>query len=170
MEQKVKVIKNENVVHVDIDDTLLLWDHPTIAGPDKLDIEFAGRTVFLTPHNYHVDLLKTYKERGYYIVFWSANGWAHAQRAVVALNLEELADGEYGHIQTKPCKYMDDNDDPASILGPRVFCKDLTKPAPKGSSITMPAGATGGGWDKKGQYYTFPDGKIVYADSTLSRR
>lgn len=131
----MKVIKNENVVPCDIDDTILMWDNPTVNGPGKLPIQFAGRTVYLTPHNYHVDLLKTYKERGYYIVFWSANGWAHAQRAVKALGLQDLADGESGHIQSKPCKYMDDN--PDNILGPRVYCADLTKPEATGGTLTL---------------------------------
>jgi len=131
----MKVIKNENMVHVDIDDTILLWDNPTVNGPGKLHIQFAGGTVFLTPHHYHVALLKTYKERGYYVVFWSANGWAHAERAVTALELQDIADGEHGHIQSKPCKYLDDNPDANSIMGPRVFCADLTKP-PVNTDIT----------------------------------
>jgi hydroxymethylpyrimidine pyrophosphatase-like HAD family hydrolase len=122
------VIKNENVVPFDIDDTLLMWDNPTVNGFGKLPINFAGRTVYLTPHNYHVDLLKVYHERGYYIIFWSANGYNHAVKAVLALGLEGYADGVNGHIQSKPCKHVDDTKDSASILGPRVYCEDLTKP------------------------------------------
>lgn len=124
----MKVIKYETVVACDIDDTILMWDNPTVNGPGKLPIKFAGGTVFLTPHNYHVDLLKMYRERGCYIIFWSANGWQHAERAVVALGIEDLADGVHGHIQCKLSKHLDDNDNAASILGPRVYCNDLTKP------------------------------------------
>ena len=65
----MKVIEYENVVACDIDDTILMWDNPTINGSGKLPIEFAGGTVYLTPHNYHVDLLKMYNQRGYYIIF-----------------------------------------------------------------------------------------------------
>lgn len=124
----MKVINNENIVGCDIDDTLLMWDSPTVEGPGKVKLDFAGGVVFLTPHHYHIQLLKTYKERGYYIIFWSANGSAHATRAVEALGLEYLADGKTGHVQGKLTKHMDDNPDSASILGPRVYCKDLTKP------------------------------------------
>lgn len=131
MELKVKVIKNENPIGVDIDNTLLTWTNPTVPGPGKLAIEFAGETVYLTPHTYHVQLLKMYEERGCYLIFWSANGWRHAERAVKALGLEYLADGKKGHIQTKLSKHMDDNPNAASILGPRVFEEDFTKPVPQ---------------------------------------
>ncbi len=124
----MKVIKYELVVGVDIDNTLLMWDNPTINDPGKLPIEFAGKTVFLTPHTYHIDLVKTYNERGYYIIFWSANGYKHCQRAVEALGLQEYADGERGHIQVKLTKHLDDNTNAASVLGPRVYEDDLTKP------------------------------------------
>lgn len=124
----MKILKNENMIGVDIDDTLLMWDNPTIDGPGKLAIEFAGKIVYLTPHTYHIDLLKMYEERGCYLIFWSANGWRHAERAVTALGLEYLADGEKGHIQTKLSKHMDDSTDSAGILGPRVYTKDFTKP------------------------------------------
>lgn len=127
----MKVIKNENIIGVDIDGTLLLWIDPAVSGPGKLAIPFAGRTVYLTPHTYHVDLLKMYHERGCYLQFWSANGYRHAVRAIEALGLEYLADGENGHVQTKLCKHMDDNPNPASILGPRVFEEDLTKALPE---------------------------------------
>lgn len=124
----MKVIKYENVVGCDIDDTILMWDNPTVPGIGKVEMEFAGKKVFLTPHTYHIDLLKMYLERGYYIIFWSGNGWQHAERAIKVLGLEELADGEHGHVQVKLTKHMDDSEDPKSILGPRVYCEDLTKP------------------------------------------
>lgn len=124
----MNIIKYENVVHCDVDDTILKWSDVTVPGPEKLSIEFAGKTVYLTPHTYHVDLLKMYRERGYYIVVWSANGYGHAARAVQALGLEYLVSGDHGHIQGKPAKHMDDSPDAAAILGPRVFVEDFTKP------------------------------------------
>ena len=123
----MKVIKYETVVACDIDDTILMWDNPTVNAPGKLAIPFAGETVYLTPHHYHVQLLKMYKERGCYVIFWSANGYRHAANAVKALGLEDIADGKRGHIQTKLAKHLDDNPNPASILGPRVYEADLTK-------------------------------------------
>ena len=123
----MKVIKSELVVGVDIDDTLLMWDSPNVDGPNKVTIEFANKKVYLTPHQYHIDLLHMYHQRGYYIVFWSANGYNHAEQAVKVLGLESLASEDSGHVQSKPCKHMDDNPNAESILGPRVYCADLTK-------------------------------------------
>jgi hypothetical protein len=120
----MQVIKNELSVFVDCDDTLVMWDNPTVDGVGKLGISFAGKTVFLTPHQYHIDLVKMYKQRGYHVTIWSANGWAHAEKVCKATKLEEFTD----IVMCKPTKYMDDNPDAASILGPRVYCKDFTKP------------------------------------------
>lgn len=124
MELKVKVIKNENSVFCDVDDTILCWINSTVDEPGKVAVPFADKTVYLTPHYYHIDLLKMYKKRGYYITVWSANGAAHAETACIVLGLTDLVD----EVRGKPSKYMDDNSDAASILGPRVFCDDLTKP------------------------------------------
>ncbi len=120
----MKVIEHELSVFVDCDDTLVMWNNPTVAGPDKLDVRFAGKTVYLTPHQYHIDLVKMYKERGYYVTVWSANGWRHAKQVCEVLNLQDYVDV----VQVKPTKYMDDNPNPGSILGPRVYEDDLTKP------------------------------------------
>lgn len=120
----MKVIDNELVVATDIDDTLACWIDPTVPGPNKIAVEFAGKTVYLTPHTYHIDLIKMYKERGYYIIAWSANGKTHVKRVIEALGLEGYVD--LG--MTKLAKYLDDNPNPEVVLGPRVFCEDLTKP------------------------------------------
>jgi hypothetical protein len=120
----MRVIENELSVFCDVDDTILKWIEPTVPGIGKLEVEFAGKKVYLTPHQYHVDLLRMYKTRGYHITVWSANGPQHAAQAVRVLGLENIIDDARG----KPSKYMDDSSDAAAILGPRVFCEDLTKP------------------------------------------
>lgn len=117
------VINNELNVFIDVDQTLLLWDKPTINAEGKLAVKFAEDVVYLTPHNYHVQLVKMYKQRGYVTFVWSANGVAHAKQAVEVLGLEASVD----FVLCKPTKHMDDNPNPASILGPRVFEEDLTK-------------------------------------------
>ena len=132
----MKIIDNENVVGIDCDDTLVMWDAPTVPGPGKIAVEFAGDTVYLTPHNYHIQLVKKYQERGYYLIFWSANGAQHFSKVLTALGLDYLADGKNGHVQTKLCKHMDDSTNAEGILGPRVYCNDLTKQP----LIFMPAG------------------------------
>ena len=155
----MQVVKYELSVFVDCDDTLLLWDNPTVAGVGKLPIQFAGKTVFLTPHQYHVDLVKMYKQRGYHVTVWSANGWAHAEQTCRALHLEEFVDS----VQCKPTKYMDDNPNAASVLGPRVFEEDITKPVVSNREfIEMPVGSTGGGQDNYGTFYAYSDGRKIY--------
>jgi hypothetical protein len=120
----MQVINTESNVMCDVDDTILMWDNPTINGIGKVPVEFAGETVYLTPHKYHVQLLKMYKQRGYSVFVWSANGVEHATRAVAALGIEEFVD----FVMTKPAKHMDDSENPGAILGPRVYINDITKP------------------------------------------
>lgn len=120
----MRVIEKENVVPIDVDNTLLLWKEPTIWSPEKLKIEYADNYIYLTPHNYHVAILKTYLEREYHVIVWSSNGYRHASRALRALGL----DGYDIQVMTKPAKHLDDNSDPGSILGPRVFEPDYLMP------------------------------------------
>ena len=116
--------EQDQTVATDIDDTLVLWDNPTVDGPGKVAIDFAGKKVYLTPHTYHIDLIKMYKERGYFVIAWSANGKQHVDRVITALGLRD-----YVHLgMTKLSKHVDDCKDPGAIIGPRVFCEDLTKP------------------------------------------
>lgn len=132
----MKVIKNELMVACDVDDTILMWDTPHLQGPNKVEIAFADGVVYLTPHQYHIDLLRMYKERGYHITVWSANGWRHAERACIALGLTDVVDV----VQCKLMKHMDDSEDAGGILGPRVYCADLTKkPA---TFPSLPTGVT----------------------------
>lgn len=164
----MKVIKYENSVFCDVDDTILCWINPTVNEPGKVAVPFAGKTVFLTPHQYHVDLLKMYKKRGYYVTVWSANGWEHAETACKVLELTDIVDVACG----KPSKHMDDNVDAANILGPRVFCDDLTKPQIKtepeynhsstGITIYADGVPVGGGVDQRGAFYFRHDGQKVY--------
>lgn len=130
----MQVIENELIVACDIDDTLVMWDSPTVPSFGKVEIQFAGKSVYLTPHQYHIDLIKMYKERGYFVIAWSANGKSHAKKVIEALNLDEYVD----LAMTKLTKHMDDSKDPGSILGPRVYVDDLTKPLP----ILIPAGTS----------------------------
>jgi hydroxymethylpyrimidine pyrophosphatase-like HAD family hydrolase len=133
----MNVIENELVVGCDVDDTILMWDKPNDPGAGKLEVDFAGRKVYLTPHQYHVDLLRSYHERGYYIIIWSANGWRHAKQAAKLLGLEDLVSGKNGQVQVKLTKHMDDNPNAESIVGPRVYCADLTKEIDGNTSVSQ---------------------------------
>jgi hypothetical protein len=131
------IINNELNAFVDIDNTLLMWDNPTVPGVGKLELQYADTTVHLTPHTYHVSIVKSYLERGYTVILWSSNGVTHATRAAKALGLDECVNNQNLYAMAKPQKHLDDNPDPNSILGPRVYEQDLTKPA---SPLAVPYG------------------------------
>lgn len=115
----MKVIDSETNVLYDVDGTLLLWTDPTVPGPEKIEFVYGGTTVYLTPHNYHINLLKSYKERGYHITVASANGFAWANTALKALNITEYVDV----VMTKYLKYIDDT--PADKWMNQVFIEDF---------------------------------------------
>jgi hypothetical protein len=161
MRLKVEVIEYENSVAYDCDDTLVLWDSPNDNTPGKVAIPFADRLVYLTPHQYHIDLMRMYKQRGYHITVWSANGHRHAANVCAALGIEAIVD----HARGKLSKYVDDNPNPAEVLGTRVFCKDLTKnytlnsmPLPQ----MPPVGSGGSGKSGTDYYIVSSDGTKIY--------
>jgi predicted phosphatase len=113
------VVQNDRTVSIDVDDTLLMYDDNFMQpheGAIRIVDPNDNQVVYLTPHQRHVDLIKKWKGRGYFIEVWSANGFAWAERAVRALNLEDYVD----IVTTKREKFVDDL--PASqVLGTRVY-------------------------------------------------
>lgn len=69
-------------------------------------------------HHEHVDLLRQYKGRTFFIRVWSAGGVQHAVSVVKALGLD---DGTVDSVETKPMKNLDDRKDAIHIVGSRVF-------------------------------------------------
>lgn len=115
----MKTINNETNVLYDVDGTLLLWSDPTVPGVEKIKFDYGGNNVYLTPHNYHINLLKVYKNRGYHITVASANGFEWAENAVKVLGITEYVDV----VMTKYLKYIDDT--PADQWMNRVFIEDF---------------------------------------------
>lgn len=111
-----KIVRNETVAWVDIDNTLAMWKEPTVNAPGKITVEYGGRDLFLTPHQPNIDLIKEYKNRGYFVIIHSANGFAHATRVIRALGLEDTID----LIMTKNIKVVDDKH-PADWMGALVY-------------------------------------------------
>lgn len=114
---------SETIVVCDVDDTLVMW------GPDR-NTPHEGAIAFkdpydnsinyLRPHWMHVELLKKYKGRGFYIRVWSAAGCQWAKSVVETLGLTEFVDS----VETKPIKYLDDITDDqriSRVLGARVY-------------------------------------------------
>ena len=87
----METINNERVVFFDVDGTLL-------------DVN-ANRELY-NKYKYNIDQVKRHKERGFFVVIWSANGYDHAFWAVERLGLTDYVD----QIMTKPNSYFDDKD------------------------------------------------------------
>lgn len=109
------VINNEVIIGCDVDNTLVRKvDTGSIQIINPNDNKLFNYEI----HTDHVDLLRQYKGRGFYIIVWSANGVKHAESVVIALGLN---DGTVDQIMTKPMKHMDDKTEAEYIVGSRVF-------------------------------------------------
>lgn len=106
------VIENELVVVIDVDGTLI---RPSEYG--NLKLAYGSRICSFEPIQEHVDLLKSYKERGFYVIVWSMNGFRWARQVVQALKLDRFTD----QIMSKPSKHVDDKREVDAIVGTRVF-------------------------------------------------
>jgi hydroxymethylpyrimidine pyrophosphatase-like HAD family hydrolase len=119
----MKILKNDRVLVIDVDQTLILWDkkhhvpdHNKIKIIDPLSLE----TLYLTPHKVHIRLLKQHKARGYYVIVWSKASYHWANAVVEALDLTDYVD----LVMSKPEKHIDDCENVIDILGPRVYLEN----------------------------------------------
>lgn len=98
----MKITKTEQLFYVDVDKTLVfdcLKYHP-----DSIETDYYGQLKYVRPHKKHVEFVKSLKERGYYVIVHSANGWKWAKEIVEKLKLET-----YIHeVKPKGIKYLDD--------------------------------------------------------------
>lgn len=111
----MKINKNENIVLVDVDMTLILPQQ----GNNYFVVDYYGIKKHVRPHQENIDLLKSYRARGYYVRVHSNNGWKWAEEVVNGLNLQEYVDS----IETKPCKWVDDSENANEVIGQRVYIK-----------------------------------------------
>jgi FMN phosphatase YigB (HAD superfamily) len=121
----MQVINKENVIFFDVDDTLVLWDEKHRAQGTflvRITDPYDNKTVWLTPHQPHIKLLKNHFARGTVIVVWSQGGFAWAEAVVKALGLED-----YVHfVMSKPRAYVDDLPT-TSWMTERIFIKPDSK-------------------------------------------
>lgn len=99
-----KVLRNDRILPVDVDRTLILYDNIYEPSQDKVEIEYGGRSLYFKPSKAHIDLLKHHYERGYHIRVWSANGFTWAEKVVNALGLNNFVHS----IESKFKEYVDD--------------------------------------------------------------
>lgn len=108
---------NELRVEVDVDDTLVIHGVSFgIPGFRYVDLNYYGMPKRLAIHTEHVELLHSYKARGFHITVHSANGVGWCEEVVSKLGLEPVVD----HIQSKTLKVLDDKS-PGDATGQRVY-------------------------------------------------
>ncbi len=109
----MKVLKNENVIMYDVDDTLVIWKDKNdetdrvvvIEDPYLSGNPYGGNKAYaLAVHEPHVKLLQNHHARGKCVVVWSQGGYRWAEAVVKALGLEDCVD----LIMSKPTAYVDD--------------------------------------------------------------
>lgn len=103
MKSHILDIPNENILCIDIDDTLVMWDNP-----HQLDtgitIDCYGSKFTLIPNEENIASLKRHKLRKHFIIVWSQGGVEWAKDIVKLLQLEDFVD----MVCTKPKWYIDD--------------------------------------------------------------
>lgn len=119
----MKVIASEQLICVDVDDTLIKWakakkSDTVVAFTDPYD----GSQHYVSVHKPHVKILKDRKRRGATIVVWSQSGYKWAEAVVKALQLESYVD----FVASKPIAIIDDK--PASDwLAERIYLDPSSK-------------------------------------------
>ena len=113
----MKVIQSEQLLCVDVDDTLIM--HKKAKKNDKVVCftdPYDGSQHYVVVHKAHVKILRDRKRRGATIVVWSQSGYQWAKAVVEALELQKYVD----YVASKPVAIMDDK--PASDwLAERIY-------------------------------------------------
>ena len=105
----MKVIKNEDVVYFDVDQTLILYEGTPGAENEPVALvldPLRNRRIEFKEHSAMVRLLKEANQRGSFVVVWSRGGWEWATNVVEALQLTPYVN----QVMTKPLVYFDDKD------------------------------------------------------------
>ena len=115
----MRVLQCDNVLCVDVDDTLVSWepvpiDPYDLSGPrcDRADqstvreveIELEGETQKYWAFEANIKSLKTHYHKGHSVVVWSGSGHAWAEAVVRALGLENYVE----LVMAKPRWLLDD--------------------------------------------------------------
>ncbi len=118
VEVKVKTIENELITFFDVDNTLVM-EHSKDPDLEYTDV-LTGKKKHGKIHKAHVEQLIKHKNRGYYVIVWSGNGYKHAEQIVKALGIEKYVD----ICMSKSIKHWDDLKDANDILKACVYLED----------------------------------------------
>lgn len=113
----MKVNEHEFTVVIDCDDTLIMHNFKEKIGAIKITNPYDGAMHVVQKHQRHIELLRQYKAKGYYVTVWSNNGAKWAETVVKALDLEASVD----ECRCKPLKYIDDCVEASKVVGSHVY-------------------------------------------------
>lgn len=117
IDKKFILTQSELLIYVDVDETLIFTsdkdDHQAVL------VDYYGVNKWVKPHNKHIRFLKSLKNRGYYVIVHSANGWKWANEIIEKFSLYDYID----EIKTKPIKYIDDQPSD-KWFGQRIYLQD----------------------------------------------
>lgn len=111
-----KIIENEQVIFIDCDDTLVMWNHENFDKKIVIIDPYDSRELTLGIHEGHLKVLRDRSKRGAHIIVWSAGGYQWAAAVVKALGIES----HVHQIMSKPFMYLDDKT-AEEIMGTRLF-------------------------------------------------
>lgn len=108
MPNKPFVLKSDNLIYFDVDETLVFWRTDNYHEDDLIKVKdpYARGNEFIkmVPHQRNINLLKRVHGQGRTVVVWSAGGVFWAESVVKTLKLESYVD----LIISKPYTYVDD--------------------------------------------------------------
>ncbi len=118
----MRTIKNEKLVFVDIDDTLILWSSSGKGNEVEFKDPYTNELITVFKHDNNIRLLKEKYKRGYTVIVWSAGGWPHAKAVIQALKLQKYV----CMVMSKPSCYIDDKP-VCDWFGSRVWLEPLAR-------------------------------------------
>lgn len=118
----MKVIRNERIIFVDVDETLV--HHEKLPGTEPINVPNTGcfRDILVYANTPMVKILLEEDYRGATIIVWSKGGYEWAEAVIKALQLEFAVD----IIMSKPTAYLDDKEI-SEWLKDRVWISPETK-------------------------------------------
>lgn len=114
-------IISDFISYFDVDGTLIRVPKEKDKPEDIIAITdpYTGTVKLRVIHMPNVELMKSYKTRGFYVAVWSHNGGRWARAVVDKLGLQDIV----GHCQAKPNKMVDDLSVEQGI-GHTIFVKE----------------------------------------------
>lgn len=117
----MKVIESDNIVWVDVDDTLVCWDISNFPEDKQIEIYHVHGPVKVVPHQKNINTMIKFYKLGYEVFVHSGSGWKWAQTVIETLGLTD-----YVTLVTSKCRWYIDDKPIESWAGGRVWRDPIT--------------------------------------------